>query len=303
MRFRTERLPYSPMTAFDLPAYLEHRRRTIETALDAEIPPGEEPPQVLHKAMRYCVFSGGKRIRPILSLAAAEAAGAPPESALLPAVAVEILHTYTLIHDDLPCMDDDDLRRGSPTCHAMFGEANAVLAGDALQALAFEVLAKATAPPPYPPNALVRELSRAIGSRGVAGGQFEDIAARGKTLSEDSIGFIHLHKTADLFRATVRMGAIAGGADATVLASLSDYGVKVGLAFQITDDLLDAAPLSAPRGAKSEEPSCVAVYGVAEARRRAEALAREADGALAGIPGARSEPLLAIARYVTERTS
>ena len=162
----------------DIKRILEEKLRLINTGLDTHIPSETTRPAELHKAIRYSVFAGGKRIRPLLCLSAAEAVGGTDKNALIPAIAIEALHTYTLIHDDLPCMDNDDLRRGKPTSHVVFGEANAVLVGDALQALAFEILAQCPAPPPYPPNQLVAELSRAAGSHGVVGGQFEDITDR-----------------------------------------------------------------------------------------------------------------------------
>jgi geranylgeranyl diphosphate synthase type II len=204
---------------------------------------------------------------------------------------VELLHTYTLIHDDLPCMDDDDFRRGKPTAHKVFGEANAVLAGDALQALAFDLAARG------PTALLVRELAAAAGSRGVVGGQVADLSAPAQP-DAVAIAFIHLHKTADLFKASVRMGAIAGGSNDAELAALTEYAQSLGLAFQITDDLLDEAPQR--RGARPDL-SCLSVYPREEAQRMAGALTEKAIMALRACRRGPTEPLAAIAIFVQER--
>ncbi len=241
----------------------------IEAALSAVLPPESRRPAVLHRAMRYSVMSGGKRLRPLLCLAAADAVGGDVRQALKPAVAVELFHTYTLVHDDLPCMDDDDFRRGRPTVHRVFGEANALLAGDALQALAFEVLAGAR-----PAGRLVLELACAAGSAGVVGGQVEDLAANPEKVDEATVRYIHQHKTADLFGAAVRMGALSGGARAADLKALAEYARCLGLAFQIVDDVLDGV------AGKPSELSCLAVYDAATARRKARRLR---DRALAGL--------------------
>ncbi len=281
---------------FDLDSYLDEKRKMIDAALDREMPPEAEKPAALHKAMRYCVFSGGKRLRPILCLAAAEAVGANAESAILPAAAVELFHTYTLIHDDLPCMDDDDFRRGKPSCHKVFGEAGAVLAGDALQALAFEVLGKAGAPP-YAANQLVLELARAAGSRGVVGGQVEDLAAAGAKPGAADFDYIHEHKTADLFRAACRMGAIAGGASRGELDALAAFGAGLGTAFQITDDILDSSA-----GKKRDKTSCLSVYTPSAARQKAQRLVDHAVSSVRGLRNAdRAEPLAAMARFILAR--
>ena len=224
---------------FDLKIYMEERRCLVEAALDRFLPRADERPAKLHEAMRYSLMGGGKRLRPILCLASAEAVGGKPDVAMVPAVALECLHTYTLIHDDLPAMDDDDLRRGRPTLHKAFDEGLAILAGDALQTLAFELLARAAVPAPYEPGRLVLELAQAAGSRGVIGGQVEDIAAEGQSPDAGQLEFIHAHKTGQLIRAACRMGAIAAGARPEQLAALTTYAEKVGLAFQIADDVLN----------------------------------------------------------------
>ena len=223
---------------FDLQHYLDNNIQLINTALDQRLPAETERPAALHKAMRYSVFTGGKRLRPILCLAAAEAVGQATarglanDTLLAAALAIEILHTYTLIHDDLPSMDDDTLRRGQPTLHIVAGEANAILAGDALLTLAFEWLAEVRTPSPYPPNQLSLELARAAGSRGVVGGQVADLAAEGQAADADTVDYINRHKTAALLRASVRMGGVAAGAGARNLAALTAYGDAIGLTFQ-----------------------------------------------------------------------
>jgi geranylgeranyl pyrophosphate synthase len=213
-----------------------------------------------------------------------------------PALALELQHTYTLIHDDLPCMDDDRLRRGKPTCHVVFGEANALLAGDALQALAFEIAARAMPGHGADPGILVRELAHAAGSRGVVGGQVEDLALRERAPTPETVAFVHLHKTADLFRAALRMGAMAGGADAGVLGALTEYAVCFGIAFQIADDLLDAPADGAP-----PESPYLALHGVEASRREARALSDRAIAALAAVPPAGRAVLAALARLAVDR--
>jgi geranylgeranyl diphosphate synthase type II len=281
---------------FDLSNYMAAAQARVEAALEAALPRDDVRPAELHRAMRYCVLSNGKRLRPILCLAAAQAAGGNSETALPPAVAVELLHTYTLVHDDLPAMDDDAERRGRPSCHVAFGEATAILVGDALQALAFETLAAYPAPPPYPPVQLVRELAAAAGSLGVVGGQVEDIAGAGRAPDEAMIDFIHRHKTADLFRAAIRMGAISAGATEADLESLTRYAVALGLAFQVVDDVLDASyGEMQPDGF-----SCIEVYGMEGARGRASELTAEASEALRDVAG-NTEPLAALAEQMLKR--
>jgi geranylgeranyl diphosphate synthase type II len=291
----------------DFERYMTERRQEVDALLDQRLPSPSLRPQVIHEAMRYSVFAGGKRIRPILCMAAAEVAAGRYQAALLPGAAIEILHTFTLIHDDLPAMDNDDLRRGQPTCHIRFGEANAILAGDALLTMAFEWLAACEAPSPYRPGELILELSRASGSTGVIGGQVEDLAAEGKTPTPEQLHYIHTHKTGDLIRASVRIGAIAAGARADQLAAITRYGEVVGHAFQITDDILNATSDATTLGkgvgtdAQRGKATYVAVYGLDEARRRSESMAAEAKQALAGL-GQSAEPLLALADYAVHRT-
>ena len=282
---------------FALQPHMEARRAQIETALKRALPAEETRPVTLHRAMRYAVFSGGKRLRPMLAMDAAAAVGAPAEAGLQPGLAVELLHTYTLIHDDLPCMDDDDERRGKPTCHIVFGEANAVLAGDALQALAFEILSRAEMPALHTAADLVRELAAAAGSRGVVGGQVEDLAAPARP-DAGTVEFVHLHKTADLFRCAMRMGAMAGGAKMDELRSLSAFATNLGLAFQITDDLLDEAPAQGTPGL-----TYLSLYSRTEALDKAQALIQSAILELGSLSRGPTEALRATAGFVVSRTS
>ena len=292
----------------DVQTYLAVLRAEIEAALDAYLPPAAARPARLHAAMRYSIESGGKRLRPVLCLASAEAVGGPGDRAMLPAVALEYLHTYTLIHDDLPAMDNDDLRRGRPTVHKVFGEASAILAGDALLTLAFELLARVAAPPPYPPGQLVAELAAAAGSRGIVGGQFEDLAAEGRAPEAELLAYIHSHKTGQLIRAACRLGAIAAGADAAQLASLTAYGEHIGLAFQIADDVLNVISSPTELGkavgsdAARKKMTYVALYGLEASRAKARTLMTAAQAALTEL-GPRAKPLRGLAEYIVARNS
>ncbi len=291
---------------FDLATYLAENQARIDSSLDRHLPKATERPSRLHEAMRYSVFAGGKRLRPILALAAAEAVGGDLEEILLPASAIEILHTYTLIHDDLPSMDDDDLRRGKPSLHVAFDEPTAILAGDALLTMSFEWMAKSEPPKPYRPNRLALELAKAAGSAGVIAGQMEDMAAEGREIDHDQLMFIHLHKTATLMRASIRIGAIAAGAKPADLDQLTMYGGDVGLAFQVTDDILDETaseedlgkPIGSDRG--RNKATFVSLLGLEASRARAKELIDNAISQLAGLPG-RTEPLAAIAQFVLDR--
>jgi len=288
----------------DVTAYLTTRRQEVEAVLTRHLPPETERPATLHRAMRYSVLGGGKRLRPILCLASAEAVGGLRAVAMLPAVALECLHTYTLIHDDLPAMDDDDLRRGQPTCHKKFGEATAILTGDALLTLAFELLARSTTAP----TQLVLELAEAAGSRGVVGGQAEDLAAEGCPPDAAWLDFIHANKTGKLIRAACRMGAIAADAKAAQLAALTTYAEKIGLAFQIADDVLNVTSTPEQLGktvgsdAAHKKMTYVALYGLAAARAHANALIAEAQAALVPL-GAQAQPLAELAAFSIQRTS
>ncbi len=289
---------------FDLNAYLAARQRQVDIFIRTHLPPPSTRPAVLHRAMRYSVLAGGKRLRPILAVAAAEACARPVRYALAAGAAIELLHTYTLIHDDLPCMDDDDWRRGKPTCHVRFGEAYALLAGDALLTLAFEWLSDL--PHDASPARLVGELARAAGSCGVVGGQVEDLMAEGAPPSPNRLRFIHQHKTARLIEASTRIGAIASGAPDPMVEKLGTYGRWVGLAFQIADDLLNLSSsrhtLGKPVGTDRTRGKLTwpRVFGIANARRTAEQIVRKALKQLHGLPGD-SRPLEDLAQYAIDR--
>lgn len=284
----------------NIPNYLKEKQALVDLALKDFLPPENTRPAILHKAMRSCVLNGGKRIRPILCIAAAEPFGVSATNVLAPAIAVELFHSSTLIHDDLPCMDDDDLRRGMPTCHIQFGEANAVLAGDALMIHAFQILAE------HGNSKLSLELAKAAGSRGVIAGQVEDLAAENSPPNADLIEFIHTYKTAILIRAAVRMGAIAGNAADDELENLTIFADKIGLAFQIEDDILDETStdevLGKPAGSDSEHHKMTypAVHGMESAANKVRNLTDEAIAAL-DMLSRDTSALKAIAEYLVGR--
>jgi len=279
----------------------------VEAALERALPVRDQPPTRLHEAMRYAVLGGGKRVRPLLAFAAGEAAGAAAERLDAVACAVELVHAYSLVHDDLPSMDDDVLRRGRPTVHVEFDEATAVLAGDALQSLAFEMLAGGAAGADGAGRAeMVRLLAQAAGSRGMAGGQAIDLAALGRTLTLPELEFMHILKTGALIRASVRLGAHCGALGAAELERLDHYAKLVGLAFQVVDDVLDAQATTATLGktagkdAAQGKPTYVSLLGIERARELAEELRRESHEALAGF-GGRGERLQALADFIVLR--
>ncbi len=285
-------------------------RDRVEEALDRRLPPTTHPPARLHEAMRYACLEGGKRMRAMLVYACGELAGAPLSVLDVPACAVELIHAYSLVHDDLPAMDDDQLRRGRPTCHIAFDEAIAILAGDALQALAFGVLADDPALKVAPERRLrmIGHLARAAGSRGLVGGQVKDLAAVGRRLSLDELKDVHCGKTAALIRAAVALGALAGDrVDGTALAALDEYARNVGLAFQIIDDVLDESADTAVLGKTSgadkarNKPTYAAVLGVAPARVLAEELYHNALESVR-VFGDNAQTLEHLARLVVKRT-
>jgi len=245
-------------------------------------------PERLHDAMRYSVLGGGKRVRPLLAFAAGELASADIERVTVTAAAVELIHAYSLVHDDLPCMDDDVLRRGKPTCHKAFDEATALLTGDSLQTLAFELLAeKCLADAPETQLIMITQLARASGSRGMAGGQAFDLASVGKTLSLPELEFMHIHKTGALIRAAVMLGArCSSHLDETQLERLDHFAKSVGLAFQVVDDLLDTEATTetlgktAGKDADNNKPTYVSILGINQARELATRLQSEADQVL-----------------------
>ena len=265
-------------------AYLETRCRLVDKTLDRFLPKAKTRPATLHEAMRYSLFAGGKRLRPVLCLAAAEACGGTVEAALAPAAAVECLHTYTLVHDDLPCMDDDDLRRGMPTCHVKYGEGIAVLAGDALLTLSFEILAQTPPTSRYGVGSYVSELAVASGSRHLIGGQVLDLEGEGTDvlLSPSQLRYLHESKTAALLTAAIRLGAMTANATPARLESLTVYGRSLGLAFQVIDDILDVTSTTEKLGksvgkdeatAKSTYP---ALFGLEKSRKEAARLTSQA---------------------------
>ena len=280
-----------------------------DAALARVLPVDGSEPRDLVRAMRYAVLGGGKRLRPLLVYATGGALGASPDMLDVPACAVELIHAYSLVHDDLPSMDDDDLRRGRPTCHIAFGEATAILAGDALQALAFEILASQT---PRTIGAetrleMLRILGAACGAQGMAGGQAIDLGAVGKNLDLPTLESMHAHKTGALICASVRLGALSAGcADSEMLDALERYGHAVGLAFQVRDDILDvegetqALGKTAGKDAASAKPTFPSVIGMEASREHLRELVDEALTALQPL-GERAAPLAELARYVAER--
>ncbi|MBL8289197.1 MAG: polyprenyl synthetase family protein [Rubrivivax sp.] len=294
------------MNARDLDGWLRRQCADVEAALERWVP--GDSPAGLGEAMRYGVLDGGKRLRPLLVLSSAEAVRGEHEAALRAAVAVELIHAYSLIHDDMPCMDNDVLRRGKPTVHVEFGEAQAMLAGDAMQALAFEVLTPAEGVEPALQSRLVGLLARAAGHVGMAGGQAIDLASIGKPLSESALRDMHRRKTGALLQASVLMGAACGRPSAQAWQALSEYGSAVGLAFQVVDDILDVTQASETLGKTagkdqgSNKPTYVSVLGLEAARRHAQELCAQAHQALArsGL-GAATSTLALLADRVVER--
>jgi geranylgeranyl diphosphate synthase type II len=286
--------------------YLISRQKMVEDALQAYLPKPSAKPRTIHKAMRYSIFAGGKRLRPILCLAVAECCGGEAAAALPLACAVECIHTYSLIHDDLPCMDNDDLRRGMPTSHKVFGEAIAVLTGDALLTFAFELAAQVPGWPRYSLKDVIRELAIASGSRSLIAGQVLDLESEGKRVSLPLLRFIHESKTAALLRATIRLGAMSANATPTRLHSLSDFGMALGLAFQVIDDILDVTQSSETLGKSagkdlaSEKATYPSVIGLEASRKVARKLTEEAHRSLKPF-GRKAEILHGLADYLLDR--
>jgi geranylgeranyl diphosphate synthase type II len=304
---------------FDLPAYLADCTTAVNRALDRWLPAANARPATLHQAMRHPLFAGGKRIRPALCLAAAEACGGRRAAALPAACAVECIHTYSLVHDDLPCMDDDDLRRGQPTTHVRFrpaatpegrkrGEAIALLAGDALLTHAFELLARAPGTVRYPHRVLVRELAVAAGSRQLIGGQMADLEGEGRRLDLAALRFIHERKTSALLACAARLGGMSANCSPAQLRALTAFGRHVGLAFQVLDDILDVTQSSdrlgktAGKDVKAQKATYPALLGLEASRREAARLTRRAFAALE-IFGPRGAALAALAEFLLHRES
>jgi geranylgeranyl diphosphate synthase, type II len=293
----------------ELKIYLKEKRELVETFLASYLGAGFAPP-VLHEAMNYSVSAGGKRVRPVLCIAAYEACGGKAEDVVPQASAIELIHTYSLIHDDLPAMDNDDLRRGKPTNHKVFGEGMAILAGDGLLTEAFSLLGD----PRYRHKAtsdaqivkIIFELAVASGAHGMVGGQAQDLLSENAEPDPETLSFIHRHKTAALLSVSVRMGAILAGADTAKMKGLNSYGENIGLAFQVVDDILDiegeTEVIGKPKGSdeKKKKMTYPRLYGIDESRKKAKELIDSAIGALTEFDQ-KAEPLRAIARYLYER--
>jgi len=291
----------------NLKPYLITRQKLIDRALDRYLPKANTKPATLHRAMRYSLFAGGKRLRPILCLAAAEACHGNIRDALPVACALECIHTYSLVHDDLPSMDNDDFRRGRPTCHKVFGEGIAVLAGDALLTVAFEIVSRAKPTPRYDMSTLLREIAVAAGSQKLIAGQVADLEAEGKNVKRGELQFIHENKTAAMLRTSVRLGAMSANAHARKLPAITQFGQRLGLAFQIIDDILDVTQTSeilgksAGKDVAAKKATYPAVIGLEKSRAEARRLTREAHSALSVFSNRDVEALHALANYLLER--
>ncbi len=292
-------------SSFDFSKYLAEKKALVEKELDIAL--GPERPEFLREAMRYSLLAGGKRLRPILCVAACELAGGKAEQALPTAVALEMIHTMSLIHDDLPAMDNDDLRRGRPTNHKVYGDAIAILAGDALLTRAFEMVSLRS--PEVPPERLIKivgELSLVAGAPGLVGGQVVDLECEGKEVDLQTLEFIHLHKTGALLKACVICGALVAGAEKALIDALEIYAKGIGLAFQIIDDILDVTASSdvlgktAGKDLIADKTTYPKLLGLDESRKRADLLIDEAKSAIVPWAGS-SSPLLALADYITSR--
>jgi geranylgeranyl diphosphate synthase type II len=295
--------------AFDLEAYFAERRRAVDEALERYLPPPTAAPPIIHEAMRYSVFAGGKRLRPILVIAGAEVVGGQLDDVMPTACCFELIHTYSLVHDDLPAMDDDDYRRGRLTNHKVFGEAIAVLAGDALLTHALGLIAVnfglgKTAPEIFP--RVLAEITGAAGTDGMVGGQVVDVQSEGKTVPPETLDYIHSRKTAALIRGALRSGAMLGGASETALAALTAYGDRIGLSFQIVDDILDVEGSletlgkTAGKDERQQKITYPGLHGLAASKTRAAALTREAHAALTPL-GPAAAPLHALADFILDR--
>jgi geranylgeranyl diphosphate synthase type II len=286
--------------------YLGSRQKLIDRALDRFLPKESVPPPTIHKAMRYSLFAGGKRLRPILTLAAAEACGGKSAAALPLAGAMECIHTYSLVHDDLPSMDNDDFRRGRATCHKVFGDGIAILAGDALLTVAFEIAARAKPTRRYSVAHFLREIASAAGSRKLIAGQVADLEAEGRKTTRAQLRYIHENKTAAVITTSVRLGAMSANADAKRLRAITQFGRSLGLAFQVIDDILDVTQTteklgkSAGKDATARKATYPAVIGLNASRAEARRLTAAAQRALS-IFGKEAEPLREIANYLLAR--
>jgi geranylgeranyl diphosphate synthase type II len=290
--------------------YLSQGREFIDAAICGYLPKENAFPVSIHKSMLYSLMAGGKRLRPVLVVAAAEAVGGNRQDILPFAVATEYIHTYTLIHDDLPALDNDDLRRGKPTNHKVFGEAIAVLAGDALLTQAFYLMTHSELMSEVPPERLLQaahDMTVAIGTSGMIGGQVVDIESEGKPIDAETLEYIHVHKTGRLIKACIRAGAILSQSEPEQFEALSSYGEQIGLAFQIVDDILDITADQSLLGkdvgsdVEKEKATYPALYGLDESKKKAENLVEEGIACLK-IFGSKAEPLREIARFFLQRT-
>ena len=293
----------------NLDASIADDTRTVDRMLNQWLPKESAKPETIHRAMRYSLFAGGKRMRPVLCLAAARACGIRRLADAMPAAcAVECVHTYSLIHDDLPCMDDDELRRGRPTSHKVFGEGIAVMAGDALLTVAFEILAKTRPTGRYGPADFIAELARAAGSRFLIGGQVADLEGEGKKSSKADLRFIHRGKTAAMIICSLKLGAMSANATPRVLGVLEEFGDHLGLAFQVIDDILDVTQSSeqlgksAGKDAAAGKTTYPALLGLDESKKEAARLTEKALGTLTSI-GERGDSLRALAEKLLARQS
>jgi len=290
----------------NLKAYLSLRQKTIDRALDRFLPRASTPPSTIHKAMRYSLFAGGKRLRPILCLAASEACGGKISAALPLACAVECIHTYSLVHDDLPSMDNDDLRRGRATCHKVFGEGIAILAGDALLTIAFEIAAHVKKTGRYDLRKIFFEIAVAAGSQKLIAGQVADLEAEGRRINRAQLRYIHENKTAALLTASVRLGAMAANAGRKQLTAITAFGRALGLAFQVIDDILDVTQTSeklgksAGKDVAAKKATYPAVIGLEKSRAEARRLTSKAHSALEPL-GKSATVLRSLADYLLQR--
>jgi farnesyl diphosphate synthase len=292
----------------DFQSWVHARQTRIESTLENVLPAPDIAPQRLHQAMRYAVLEGGKRVRPLLAFAAGELSGAEEQRVAIAAAAVELIHAYSLVHDDLPCMDDDVLRRGRPTCHVEYDEPTALLVGDALQSLAFQLLSEyRLASDPARQLEMTKLLAMAAGSRGMAGGQAIDLDAVGKTLSVPELEFMHIHKTGALIRAATLLGLKCGeDVHEPLLGRIDNFAKCIGLAFQVVDDVLDAEASTATLGktagkdAEQNKPTYVSTMGISESKALAEDLRQQALEAIAGL-GARALRLQQLADFIVLR--
>ncbi|HEY2988441.1 MAG TPA: farnesyl diphosphate synthase [Candidatus Binatia bacterium] len=291
------------MSEFDVREYLKDRKALIDRSLDRYLKESKQRPQTIARAMHYGLFSGGKRLRPILTLAAGELFGAPHKLLLPFACAMEMIHTYSIIHDDLPALDDDDFRRGEPANHKMFGEGIALLAGDALLTEAFHLMTKPQLARSLKPSLileLIHEIAHAAGVGGMVGGQAVDLEAEGREVDVATVEYIHVRKTGALILASARIGAIAGGAAPKELRRVSRYARFLGLAFQIADDIMDVADHSGRDGKGKKKATYPAVVGIAAAKTRVRELLNQSLKEI-DVLGKNAEPLRGIARTIVER--